>query len=284
MSLKKRPLGKTGVMLSEIGMGGIVLMNETFEKAGKLVKQSIESGVNYFDVAPGYGDAEIKMGHALQPWRGSIFLACKTIQRDRKGAETELANSLERLKTGHIDLYQFHAVGNTGELEKIMCRDGALSAFIKAKKEGRIRYIGLSTHCPDTAIKALGEYDFDTILFPVNFALHFRWNFQAEVIEKAVRKGIGVLAIKALAKQKWPAASQRKSHPKCWYQPIDEQSLGKRALYWALSQKITSLLPPGDESLYLQALQLAQKYRELTRQETALLEEEAGGLNTIFGG
>ena len=109
-SMPKMLLGKTGVRLSVIGLGGIVVMNETPEKAEKLVHESIEAGINYFDVAPSYGDAELKLGHALKPWRSNIFLACKTIQRDKNGACEELQRSLQRLQTDCIDLYQLHGL------------------------------------------------------------------------------------------------------------------------------------------------------------------------------
>src|SRR5450830_1883729 len=98
-SMPKRLLGKTGVRLSVIGLGGIVVMNETPEKAEKLVNESIEAGINYFDVAPSYGDAELKLGSALKPWRSKVFLACKTERRDKNGAWEELQKSLQRLQT-----------------------------------------------------------------------------------------------------------------------------------------------------------------------------------------
>ena len=108
--LPRRSLGKTGVRLSVVGFGGIVVMNETPESASQLVARAIERDINYFDVAPSYGNAEERLGPALEPYRKNVFLACKTQQRTRAGAEAELKRSLERLRTDHFDLYQFHAV------------------------------------------------------------------------------------------------------------------------------------------------------------------------------
>ena len=117
--MARRTLGKTGERLSIVGFGGIVVRDETAESAAQLVARAIERGVNYFDVAPAYGNAEERLGPALEPYRESVFLACKTQQRRKAGAEAELRRSLERLRTGHLDLYQFHAVTSMAEVETI---------------------------------------------------------------------------------------------------------------------------------------------------------------------
>ena len=108
--IEKRSLGQTGEMLSKIGFGGIVVMNAAPAEASALVKLAIDSGINYFDVAPSYGDAEIKLGPALEPYRKGVFLACKTGKRTKAEARAELEQSLKNLRTDHFDLYQHHAV------------------------------------------------------------------------------------------------------------------------------------------------------------------------------
>ena len=281
-SMPKRLLGKTGVKLSVIGLGGIVVMNETPEKAEKLVNESIEAGINYFDVAPSYGDAELKLGPALKPWRSKVFLACKTGQRDKNGAWEELQKSLQRLQTDHIDLYQLHGLITEKDVETTLGKNGAIEAFLQAKKEGIIQYVGFSAHSPKAALKAMQEFDFDTILYPVNFVTHFRSHFEEKVLFEAKKRNLGILALKAMAKQQWSKDADRKQHPKCWYQPIAEPELAELALYWTLAQGITAILPPADEQVYRNALRLAPKYRKLTEPEINKLKQIAEDLNPIF--
>lgn len=281
-SMPKRLLGKTGVKLSVIGMGGIVVMNETPEKAEKLVNESIEAGINYFDVAPSYDDAELKLGPALKPWRSKVFLACKTVQRDRKGAWEEFRSSLQRLQTKQIDLYQLHALTTEKDVETALGKDGALESFLQARKEGIVKYIGFSAHSPKAALKAMREFDFDTVLYPVNFVTHFQNRFEEEVLLEAKKRGLGILALKAMAKQQWPKDADRKQHPKCWYQPIEEPELAELALYWTLAQGITAALPPGDEQVYRNTLKLIPGYRKLTQPEIDKLKKIASDLNPIF--
>ena len=107
--LEKRRLGKTGEKLSIIGFGSIVVKDATPQESRERVAQTIDYGVNYFDVAPTYGDAEVKLGPALKPYRNGVFLACKTTERTAEGAQKELDQSLQHLQTDHVDLYQlFH--------------------------------------------------------------------------------------------------------------------------------------------------------------------------------
>ena len=112
-----RVLGNTGEKLSIVGFGSICLRNNGQEFADKLVPKAFEAGINYFDVAPGYGDAQELLGPPLKPFREKVFLACKTGKRDRAGAEEELNESLNFLKTDHFDLYQFHGVKTMEEVE-----------------------------------------------------------------------------------------------------------------------------------------------------------------------
>ena len=106
--MDKRAYGKTGEKLSIVGFGGIVVMNEKPSSASRIVAQAVERGINYFDVAPSYGNSEKILGPALEPYRNSVFLACKTGKRTKNEAATELHRSLKRLRTDHFDLYQLH--------------------------------------------------------------------------------------------------------------------------------------------------------------------------------
>jgi len=282
ISIPRRHLGKTGVQLSLIGMGGMTIKDEPQEKVDAFVHESIEAGVNYFDVAPTYGTAELKLGNSLKNTRGSVFLACKTIARDKPGAWKELNSSLQRLQTERIDLYQLHGLSTDKDTETALVKGGAVEALVMARNEGLVKYLGFSAHSPAAALKAMREFDFDTILYPVNFVLHFRSDFEEAVLKEAKKRGMGILALKSMAKQIWPKDADRKQHSKCWYQPIDEPELAKLALHWTLSQGVTAAVPPSDMRIYQDALKLVRGYRKLTAEEISKLQMLAADLNPIF--
>lgn len=131
--LERRSLGQTGAKLSIVAFGGYVLNHATDQQATEWVKLAYEAGVNHFDVASEYGTAEDRLGPALEPYRNEVFLSCKTAQRHRDQAASELDRSLKRLRTDHVDLYQFHHVTRLDEVETIFSEDGAMTAFERAK-------------------------------------------------------------------------------------------------------------------------------------------------------
>jgi len=276
--IARRPLGKTGEHLSIIGFGGIVVMNEDPNAAVNIVAEAVDRGINYFDVAPSYGNAQERLGVALKPYRDKSFLACKTDGRLKDDSRTDLENSLRLLETDHLDLYQFHALTKMTDLDKVLGPGGAMETFEAAKKEGKIRYIGFSVHSVETALAALDRYNFDTVLFPLNWLLVSQANFGLQILKRAQASQVGILCLKSMAKTVWPA-DQRRNHPepKCWYQPAafpDEASLGLR---WTLSHPITAALPPGDERYFRLAMDVAQNYQPLeAHEEQALLSGGKG--------
>src|SRR4051812_37779422 len=127
--METRPLGRTGEELSIIGFGGILVMNVEAGEASSLVAEAVDRGVNYVDVAPSYGNAEQRLGPALEPHRDGVFLACKTGKRTKEEAAAELRESLGRMRTDHFDLYQLHAMTTREDLETATGPGGALEAF-----------------------------------------------------------------------------------------------------------------------------------------------------------
>jgi aryl-alcohol dehydrogenase-like predicted oxidoreductase len=278
-----RPLGKTGEHLSIIGFGGIVVMNEDTGAAGNIVAEAVDRGINYFDVAPSYGNAQERLGPALAPYRKNCFLACKTEERMKDDSRKQLEESLRLLKTDHVDLYQFHALTKMTDLDKVLGPGGAIETMEAAKKEGKVRYIGFSVHSAETALAAMDRYNFDTILFPVNFVLFSQANFGAQILKRAQEKGMGILALKGMAKTVW-STDQKANHPepKCWYQPAaypDEASMGLR---WTLGHPITAALPPGDEKYFRLAMDVAQNFKPLEPHEEQALMARATGVEPIF--
>ncbi|PMQ01826.1 MAG: oxidoreductase [Dictyoglomus sp. NZ13-RE01] len=272
---------KDGIKLSIIGFGGVLVMNEDQETANKRVSYAIEKGINYFDVAPTYGDAEIKLGPALRGKRKEIFLACKTGERTKDSAWKQLHESLKNLETDYFDLYQLHAMTTMEDFEKVIGPNGALSAFVKAKEEGLIRYIGFSAHSVEVALKLLDVFNFDSILFPINFVEFFNTNFGPQVIEKAKEKNVKILAIKALAKTIVPEGQER-PYKKAWYVPIEDYKIAELALRFTLSQPITSAIPPGEYKFWEWALNIAENFKPITKEEVNYLKEVAKGIEPIF--
>ncbi len=281
--IARRTLGRTGEQLSIIAFGGIVVMNEGTGAASNIVAEAVDRGINYFDVAPSYGNAQERLGPALAPYRKNCFLACKTEGRVKDDSRKQLEESLRLLKTDHVDLYQFHALTKMTDLDKVLGPGGAMETMEAAKKEGKIRYIGFSVHSAETAVAAMDRYNFDTILFPLNWVLFTQAGFGPQILKKAQEKEMGILALKGMAKTTW-AADQKKDHPqpKCWYQPAgfpDEASLGLR---WTLSHPITAAIPPGDERYFRLAMDVAQSYKPLEAHEEQALLAGGHGVEPIF--
>ena len=273
--IEKRSLGRTGEMLSMIGFGGIIVMDATPSEASASVKLAIDAGINYFDVAPTYGDAEIKLGPALEPYRKDVFLACKTTERGRDGSRKELEQSLRNLRTDHVDLYQFHAVTTPDDVEQIFASGGALETYLEARKEGKIRFIGFSAHSVEAAMAMMNRFDFDTILFPVNYVTWNAGNFGPQVLEKAQQKKMGILALKSMAKGPWPEGVENKDYPKCWYEPLTSTEDIKMGLRFTLSHPVTAALTPGDPGLFRKALDLSGSIKPLKDNEMLMIKEKA---------
>ncbi|HEY2471615.1 MAG TPA: aldo/keto reductase [Terracidiphilus sp.] len=281
--IPKRALGRTGEHLSIIAFGGIVVMNESSSDASNIVAEAVDRGINYFDIAPSYGNAQERLGPALAPYRKNCFLACKTEGRMKDDSRKQLEESLRLLQTDHLDLYQFHALTKMTDLDKVLGPGGAMETMEAAKKEGKIRYIGFSVHSAETAVAAMDRYHFDTILFPLNFVLYTQAGFGPQILKKAQEKRMGIMALKSMAKTVWPA-DQKQDHPdpKCWYKPAgfpDQASMGLR---WTLAHPITAAIPPGDERYFRLAMDVAQNYKPLAMHEEQALLAGATGVEPIF--
>lgn len=256
------------VELSILGLGGMLLVDMEQKEANEIVARAFDCGINYFDVAPFYGNGEAEnlMGSALAPYRNRVFLACKTLERSATGALAELDESLRSLQTDCLDLYQFHAVSDEDEVEEIFAPGGAMETFQLAQQKGKIRYIGFSAHTVDAALAMLDRFPFDSILFPVNFVCCTKGNFGPQVITRARELGVARLAIKAMAHGPWRKNDKRK-YPNCWYRPIEDRELARQALRFTLSEDVTAAIPPGDIRLFTMALELANDLPPLNAEE-----------------
>lgn len=274
--MEKRQLGQTGEMLSVVGFGGIVVMDEGQAHADRYVAEAIDRGVNYFDVAPTYGNAEERLGPALRPYRSSAFLACKTGKRTRTEAEADLMQSLQRLQTDHFDLYQFHALQSVEEVEQVLGPDGAAEAVLEARRQGLVRYVGFSAHSEEAALAMLDGLEVDSILFPLNLYCWHCGSFGPRVLAKAREKGIGILALKALARRAYREGEQR-SWKKCWYEPVRTPEQAVMGLRFTLSLPIIAAVSPGHVDLFRWACDAADEFTPLPEGEAASYAAEMEG-------
>ncbi len=195
-----RRLGRTGVDLTIIGMGGARFHLIPFDEGTALVRKAYDLGINYFDMARSYwnGRAEEVYGGAIPAFRKNIFLTTKSGQRTRKGAEAELDLSLKLMKTDYVDLWQMHGVNTKDDIARILAPGGAMEAFVAAKKSGKARHIGFTGHAdPAFNLEMLRSYDnFDTMLMPLHVADTAYLSFEKGALPAATQRGIGMLGMK----------------------------------------------------------------------------------------
>ncbi|MFW6072049.1 MAG: aldo/keto reductase [Thermoplasmatota archaeon] len=286
--LEKRDLGNTGHNSSIVTFGSISLAYVSQKKADELIELALSHGVNHFDTAPSYGDAELKLKPMLKEHRDEIFLACKTNERSKEGAWKELNESLERMEVDHIDLYQFHAITEKKEIEQVISPGGALEAFKKAKEEGLIDHIGLSTHGkPDIIKEFMDKVELDTVLFPLNFSILAKDDPKYDVesiLDLAEDKGMGTIGIKAFAKGPWPKEikekeSSERPHP-TWYEPFEKQRDIDKCLRFALSQGLTTITSAGSPALVPKIIEAAERYKEMSKGEQKRLLSEGKSLES----
>lgn len=201
-----RPLGKTGEKISMIGLGGYDLgMVREEKQALRMMDRALDVGATFFDNAWSYHDglSEERMGNALAASgkRQKVFLMTKSAARDAATAQKQLEDSLRRLQTDVIDLWQFHSLTNFKEVDTIFGPGGAMEVAQKAKREGKIRYIGFTGHtAPEVHLDMLGRYDWDAVMMPINVADAHWHSFQNQVLPRALEKKCGILAFKPLSR------------------------------------------------------------------------------------
>jgi len=281
--IPRRPLGKTGERVSILCFGGTAVMSVEQSYANNLVAEAFDRGINYFDVSPTYGSAEERLGPALAPYRKRCFLASKTDSRDRAGVERDLEKSLDALRTDHLDLYQHHALQKLAELDVLFGPNGAMEGFEKARKDGKVRFLGFSAHSVEVALEAIRRAHFDVVLFPTNYVLFSKANFGPTVLDKVRSAGAGYVALKAMARGKYPADwTENRRTPLCWYEPCGLPAEASLALRWTLSQPVDAAIPPGNPAWFRLAMDVAQGYRPVTAEESRQLLTYAGAAEPLF--
>ncbi|OGO10326.1 MAG: hypothetical protein A2Z66_10985 [Chloroflexi bacterium RBG_13_66_10] len=283
--METRPLGRTGHKSSVAVFGAASLSEVTQADADAGLDLALSRGVNHIDVAPSYGGAEERLAPWLERHRSSVFLACKTMERDRKGAWDELQRSLKRMRVSAFDLYQAHAVREMGELDQILAPGGALEAFEEARERGLARHIGITGHgyqAPAVHAAAIERFEFETVMTPINFVQWADPAFRAaaeRLLAVSAEREIGVLVIKALTRGPWDDRPHRYA---TWYEPFDEETAIERCVRFALTRHVTGFATPGDLRLLPAALKAAERFRPLSEAESEALLESASAYRPLF--
>jgi len=283
--MEKRRFGRTGHMSTVAIFGAAALWEMPQEDADAVVKQVIEAGINHIDVAPSYGMAEKLLGPWLPRIRDQFFLGCKTMERTKEGAAAEMRRSLDLLGVDSFDLYQIHAVTNMDELDQATNPGGALEAMIQARDEGLTRFIGITGHgveSPAVFLEALERFDFDSVLFPINFVqyanLEFRENSN-ELLRVCRERDVGTMIIKSVCRGPWGKQEQVYN---TWYQPFDDLENVQKAVHFALSQDVTGICTAGDKHILPMVLEACENFIPLDEHEQEALIESASAFEPLF--
>ncbi len=283
--METRRLGRTDHRSTVAIFGAAAFWSVTQDEADAAMEQVLAAGVNHIDVAPSYGVAEERLGPWMPSHRDRFFLGCKTLERDADAARAELEASLQRLRTSYFDLYQLHAVTTFAELDRATRPGGALEAIVRAREEGLVRHIGLTTHglqAPSVALEALRRFDFDTVMLPLNPVMmaHAEYRASMEALLRVCQeKDVGVMAIKTVARRPW---GQRPRRYNTWYEPLDTLPEIQRAVNFALSYPITAVVTPGDITLLPLVLEACEHVTPLSEGERAALIAAASPADVIF--
>src|SRR5687767_407343 len=198
--LAERTLGKTGIKVPLVGYGTAPLGKPevTREHAVRCLNLAIDRGITYLDTSPDYG-SEPHVGEVMKNRRDEVFLATKVNRRSRDGVLREIEESLERLKTDHVDLIQIHAISAWADVEQSLAPDGAVAALEEARRSGMVRFIGITGHArPDLLARMLDQYEFDTALCALGMADRLITSPEMSLLPTARKKNVGVIAMKCL--------------------------------------------------------------------------------------
>jgi aryl-alcohol dehydrogenase-like predicted oxidoreductase len=280
--MERRKLGKTGHLSSILTFGSAALWQVTQSEADSAIEMAVGRGINHFDVAPTYGEAELRLAPWMEKHREEIFLACKTNQRSKATAWESIKKSLDRLRVDYFDLYQLHGVNDLETLNVVISPIGALEAVLEAKQQGLVRHIGITGHSPYVLCDALNRFSFETVLFPLNrvLAAHFNdMNDFRPLLELARQKDAGTIAIKSVTKRPWESSMHMY---KTWYEPFDKELDVQKSINYALSQGVTTLALPSDLSLWPAIIEAGEKFKPMSQEEQSRAVDEVKQYRPLF--
>jgi len=275
----KQQFGRTKHSSTRIIFGGYALSDSSQAEADRILEMLLEYSVNHIDTAPMYGNSEKCIGPWMEQHRDDFFLATKSRKRSYEGAWDDLQRSLSRLRVDCIDLWQMHGLTNPVSWEKVMGPGGALEAFIEARDQGLVRFLGITGHgdkVPAMHKQSLERFDFDTVLLPYNYLQMQKPRYAAdfdEVVELCSKRNIAVQSIKSIVRRPWGTRS--KTHNTYFYEPLVSQEAIDKSVHWSLGFQDSFLVTAGDMQLLPQMLDAANRFekRPSDSEMSALVDE-----------
>lgn len=284
-AIPTRPFGRTGHDSTRVLFGAAALGNVTQDQADQTMELIQSYGINHIDTARSYGDAGFRLGPWMETHRDRFFLATKTGERTREGAKREIGESLERLRTDHLDLIQLHNLVEPEEWDTAFAPGGALEAVIEAKEQELVSFIGVTGHGVTVAaqhLRSLERYPFDSVLLPHNFAMSrnstYLDDFERLVTVCAERK-VAVQTIKSITRAPW---GDREQTANTWYEPLTDQAAIDTAVAWVLGRDGLFLNTVGDITILPKVLAAAAKVTHRPDAEAMRALEESVGLQPLF--
>lgn len=279
--MQKLKFGRSNHLSSRVIFGAFALSDSTQAEADQTLDMLLTYGVNHIDVAPMYGNAEKLVGTWMKHHRDEFYLATKTRCRDFERAWKELHQSLEVLQVDSIDLWQMHGLTNPAGWEKVMGQGGALEAFVKAREQGLVKYLGVTGHgskVPAVHKKSLEHFDFDSVLLPYNYCqmLNSRYaNDFNDLYKICLNRNVAFQTIKAIARRAWD--NRPKTHNTYFYEPLTNPQVIAKSIHWALGLHNSFVISAGDLELLPSILAVANTFEAVPSDEEmqSLMDEYA---------
>lgn len=283
--MQTRRFGRTGHQSTVAIFGAAAFWEINQDDADRVMEMVIKAGINHIDVAPSYGQAELRVGPWMKTERKRFFLGCKTMERTKDGALREMEESLQRLHTDSFDLYQCHAITTQEELDAIFAKGGAMEAMVSAREQGLTKYIGITGHgidAPKLYLEALRRFDFDSVLFPLNFIQmadpEFR-KYAEELISVCKTKDVGTMIIKSITKGPW---GEKPRTATTWYEPFDKMDEIQRGVNFVLSYDVTGVCTAGDVRILPMVIEACENVTPITEQDREDLIKSGSQFEALF--
>ncbi len=261
--IPKLTFGRTGHQSTRLLFGAAALSRVTQAQADKTLEVLLSYGINHIDTAASYGEAELRIGPWMKTHRKNFFLATKTEQRTYQGAKEELQRSLERLRVDSVDLWQMHVLVDEDGWQTAMGPRGALEAFVEAREQGLVRFLGVTGHglqAPDFHRRSLEHFDFDSVLLPYNPLLMenpaYAASFEA-LVATCQGRNTAIQTIKSISSGPWDGHEQTRT---TWYKPLEDQAHIDTMVHWVLSRPGVFLNTVGDIGLLPKVLEAGKRF------------------------
>src|SRR5262250_1736441 len=284
--IERRPFGRTGHHSSVTLFGAAALARASQDEADRALDVLLRYGLNHIDTAARYGDSELRIGPWMARHRKDFFLATKTGSRTGREAREDIHRSLERLRVDHVDLIQLHSLWHPDDWDVAMGPGGALEAAVEARRQGLVRFIGVTGHgwtIPAMHRRSLARFDFDSVLLPYNFFMakndRYRQSFE-EVVAICRERDVAVQIIKSIARGPW--ATSDRTHT-TWYQPLEDQADIDRAVHWVLGMPGVFLNTAGDLTLLPRVLDAASRFEKRPSSESMAAMLDTKRMTSLFG-